>query len=130
MQTMDIINKQDLSFSKNEDWSSRQLTVLKFIWKPESLMFCCVLSCRFSWFSLRVIYTILSLTGTLFMTCLCVVRFFKYGCTFEETRKSCLFNLYNKSENFSWSNNIFKKKKLKLKKYSTKTAPSSGKCCS
>jgi len=72
-------------------------------------MFCCVLSCRFSWFSLRVIYTVLSLSGTLFMTCLCVVRFFKRGCTFEETRKSCPFKLYKKSENFNWSNNIFKK---------------------
>lgn len=31
MQTMDIVNKQDLSFSKNEDRSGRQLTVPEFI---------------------------------------------------------------------------------------------------
>jgi hypothetical protein len=58
-----------------------------------------VLSYRFSWFSLRVIYTVLSLIWALFMTCLCVMRFFKYGRTFEETRKFCPFKLYKKSEN-------------------------------
>ncbi|KDR11636.1 hypothetical protein L798_13962 [Zootermopsis nevadensis] len=46
---------------------------------------------RFSWFNPHVIYTALSLIGTFFMTSLCVIRFFKYGRTFEETQCSVFY---------------------------------------
>jgi hypothetical protein len=91
MKTMNILMCKHFCTSMNGDRSSRQLNVLNVTWKSECLTSCFVLSCRFSRFNLRVIYTVLSLIGTFFMTCLCVIRFFKYGRTFQETRKSSLF---------------------------------------
>jgi hypothetical protein len=95
---LQICKQWTLATSKNFRFQRIRIEVvgnwlfLKFIWKSECLMFCCVLSCRFSWFSLRVIYTVFSLTGTLFITCLCVVRFFKYGHNFEETLSPVFLN--------------------------------------